>query len=101
MTKSRTDFLRTIKQAGVSIRVITHWQTHLVGTVRTPKIVRNSGKPGIQTNGYYFDGISHAGKPCEMWAAIPPASDLRFNADGSVTFYPEQEKSWTLEVIVQ
>jgi len=31
-----------------------------------------------------------------MWCGLPKASELRFNADGSVTFYPDTEKTWTL-----
>jgi hypothetical protein len=79
------------------LRVRNHWQPQLVGTTRTPKAIRNGGKPGIQTNGYWFDGPNHDGKTVEMWASIPPASQLRFNDDGSVTFYPDTDRSWTLE----
>jgi hypothetical protein len=94
--KSRAELIRAIKQAGLTIRVTEHWQPHLKGTTRTPKLYRNSGKRGIQSNGYYFDGVGHDGKLTEMWAEIPPASELRFNEDKTVTFHPNNEKSWTL-----
>jgi hypothetical protein len=94
--KSLADLKRAIKLPGLIIKVCEHWQPNLIGTTRTPKAVRNSGKSGIQTNGYYFDGVGHEGKLVEMWAMIPPASQLRFNDGGSVTFYPNTERSWTL-----
>jgi hypothetical protein len=87
---------RAIGTPGVVIRCLAHWQSHLVGTTRTPKPVRRGGRNGIQTNGYYFDGTTKDGKTEEMWAPTPKASELRFNPDGSVTYYPGTERSWTL-----
>lgn len=102
---SRASLIRAIKP-GVIIRVLEHWQEYLRGTERTPKVIRNSGKSGIQTNGYYFDGQRPKDhwkdgphtemETVEMWADIPAASKLRFNPDGSVTFYPDTDRSWTL-----
>lgn len=95
--KSRADIIRAIREAKVSIKVVAHWQPQLVGTIRTPKVIRNNGKRGIQTNGYWFDGVSHSGKATEMWAELPPAAYLRFNEDGTVTFHPDQPTNWTLQ----
>lgn len=94
---SRAGLMRAVNFDGVSIQVVNHWQPHLVGTVRVPLNVRNGGKKGIQTNGYWFRGLSHDGKECDLWAEIPAAKELQFNADGTVTFHPGQEKSWTLK----
>ena|ERR1035437_4580066 len=80
---------RAIAVNGVLIRVVSHWQAQLVGTVRTPT--------KVQTNGYFFDGPDLTGKIARMWGPTPKASKLRFNADGTVTFYPDTERSWTLE----
>ena len=33
--------------------------------------------------------------------AVPKASELQFNQDGTVTFYPGTNRSWTLEFIEQ
>lgn len=86
-----------------NISVVHHWQPRLVGTIRRPKAIRNCGKRGIQGNGYYFDGPAHDGSLAELFADLPKkASELRFNEDGSVTFYPDAEElngirhSWTL-----
>jgi hypothetical protein len=94
--RSRAELLRTIKTPNLQIQVLNHWQEHLRGTTRIPKAIRNSGKPGIQTNGYYFDSVDKDGKPCEMWAEFPPASKLAFNQDGTVTFHPGTDRQWTL-----
>ena len=93
---SRAALVRAIHDPRIVIRVSDHWQPQLIGTERKPKATRNSGRKGIQTNGYYFDGPGRDGRICEMWADIPPASELRFNND-SVTFHPDTERSWTLE----
>lgn len=94
--KSLADLKRVIRQPGLVIHVVQHWQPHLCGTSRKPKALRSSGKRGIQTNGYYFDAIGRDGKLEEMWAPLPPASELRFNEDGTVTFHPDSERGWTL-----
>jgi hypothetical protein len=98
--KSLADLKRAVKVPDVVIHVRQHWQVQLNGTMRTPKAVRNSGRPGIQTNGYYFEGVCQDGTVKEMWAPIPKASELRFNADGTVTFHPNDSHSWTLEFAV-
>lgn len=85
---SRAAIVRAIKEPGVVIRVLSHWQAQLVGSTRTPT--------KTQTNGYYFEGLNHELKPCRMWAELPPAVNLKFNDDGTVTFYPDTPKSWTL-----
>lgn len=87
---------RAIATPDVSIRVVDHWQPQLRGTTRKPKAIRSGGKPGIQTNGYWFDGPTHDSTIKEMWAGTPKASHLRFNEDGSVTYYPGTDRSWTL-----
>lgn len=80
---------RAIAIPGIQIRVIAHWQPQLVGLVRTPC--------RIQTNGYYFMGPqAQDNKIVEMWAPTPKASELRFNEDGTVTFHPDTNRSWTL-----
>jgi hypothetical protein len=95
--KSRADLVRALHIPGVLISVVEHWLPELVATTRTPKARRNkSGRPGIQTNGYWFDSPNLEGKIVEMWAELPKASELRFNHDGTVTFYPAGPKSWTL-----
>lgn len=97
---SRADLARALQIPGILITVVEHWQPRLVGTTRTPKAKRKSGRPGVQTNGYYFDGPNLDGTIVELWAELPKASELRFNHDGTVTFYPaglgEASKSWTL-----
>lgn len=87
--KSLAELKRTIATQGVVIRVREHWQSQLVGTTRTPETV--------QGNGYYFRGPTSTGEVKRMWAETPKASQLRFNEDGSVTYYPDTPKSWTLE----
>ena len=79
---------RAIAVPGVTIHVREHWQTQLKGTTRTPC--------KVQGNGYWFMGPNTKGETAKMWANIPKASELAFNSDGSVTFYPGTEKSWTL-----
>jgi hypothetical protein len=87
---------RAIAVSNVCIRVLKHWQSQLEGTTRTPIVVRKNGKPGVQTNGYYFVGRDYKGAIAEMWCPLPKATELAFNEDGSVTFYPNTERSWTL-----
>lgn len=87
---------RAIKIPGVRIQVLEHWQEKLRNTVRTPIVTRASGKPGVQTNGYYF---LDAGR--EMWCALPKVTELEFNIDGSVTFHPKTDRSWRLLFEVQ
>lgn len=79
---------RAISTPGISIRVVSHWQGQLVGTTRTPT--------KIQTNGYYFEGPNLSGVVVRMWSGTPKASELRFNPDGSVTFYPGTSHEYTL-----
>lgn len=99
---SRAALVRAISLPGVKIEALKHWQPLLVGTTRTPKTLRAGGKPGIQGNGYYFDGQRPNPKnpaeiqTVEMWADTPPASKLKFNEDGTVTYYPDTNRSWTL-----
>jgi hypothetical protein len=57
---------------------------------------RNNSRPGVQTNGYWFDGPNREGKIIEMWADLPKAAELSFNHDGTVTFYPARDRQWTL-----
>ena len=66
---------------------------------RQRKIDRDDFKRRIramQTNGYWFNGPTHDGTIKRMWADTPKASHLRFNDDGTVTYYPNTERSWTL-----
>lgn len=87
MIRNRAQLLRAIVP-GCVIETIAHFQPQLVGTTRTPT--------KIQTNGYFFSGTTFSGKPDQrMWAEIPKASELRFNDDGTVTFHPGTEKTWT------
>lgn len=79
---------RAIATPNVVIRVKEHWQEQLRGTTRTPE--------KIQGKGYFFRGPDWKGEIKRMWAPTPKASELRFNEDGSVTFYPGADKSWTL-----
>jgi hypothetical protein len=79
---------RAVAIPNVVIRVLDHWQDNLKKTTRTPT--------KVQTNGYFYDGPDRTGKVVRMWAPIPKASELRFNPDGSVTFHPATERSWTL-----
>jgi len=88
IVNSLASLKRAIAIPGVRIRVIEHWQENLRGTTRTPT--------KVQTNGYYFTGRDWKGTVGRMWCGLPKASELRFNADGSVTFYPDTEKTWTL-----
>lgn len=90
------DLKRAIRTHGVSMHVEQHWQSQLVGTTRTPKAIRNNGKPGVQTNGYYFDSPNREGEIKEMWADLPKAAELAFPGDDRVIFYPGTERSWTL-----
>lgn len=54
----------------------------------------------LQTNGYYFQGArAQDGKVVDMWAPYPKACQLQFNENGTVTFYPGTDRSWTLEFI--
>lgn len=66
---------------GATIRVLEHWQPQLVGTTR--KAI------AVQGNGYWFYGRNTLGQNVRMWAEYPKAAQLRFNRDGTVTFYPE------------
>ena len=87
--KNLASLKRAIASPGVQIKVIAHWQPQLVGTVRTPETV--------QGNGYFFRGPQASdGKVVRMWAETPKASQLRFNPDNTVTYYPDTERSWTL-----
>lgn len=102
--KSLAQMKRLIATPGIEIHVLSHWQQCLVGSIRTPKTLRKNGKTGIQTNGYYFDGPhenykTKAIETTELWAELPPASKLRFNDDGTVTFFPSEERSWTLRFV--
>ena len=91
---SRAQLIRTLPQPGLVIHVLEHWQPQLAGTSRSPKALRDGGRPGIQTNGYYFDGLKTDGTKAEMWSDIPPASKLRFEPDGTVTFFPGEPRTW-------
>jgi hypothetical protein len=87
--RNLAEMKRAVLTSGVSIRVVSHWQPQLVGTIRTPETV--------QGNGYWFRAPQFSdGKVVRMWAAYPKSSELRFNADGTVTFYPDTAKTWTL-----
>jgi hypothetical protein len=72
------------------IEVVDHWQPQLVGTVRTPE--------RVQTNAYSFHAPKYNDPEqiVESWCYYPKASELRFNDDGTVTFYPDADRSWTL-----
>lgn len=84
-------FKRAIAEPNTVIRVIEHWQPQLKGTTRKPT--------KVQGNGYWFQGPRFSdGKIERMWAPIPKASDLKFNDDGSVTFHPASQKTWTIVV---
>ena len=96
IVKSRAAVARAIASPGIIIRVINHWQSQLVGTVRHPKVTRANGAPGIQTNGYYFDAPDATGKIVEMWSEIPGTKFIRFNDDNTVTFYPDTTRSVTV-----
>jgi hypothetical protein len=61
------DDLKRATGPGVVIKVLAHWQPELVGTTLA-----------------------------KMTAIPSYANGLRFNEDGSVTFYPKGRKSWTL-----
>jgi hypothetical protein len=50
----------------------------------------------LQTNGYWFMGKTVKGEIAKMWSKYPKASQLQFNEDGSVTWYPGTDRSWTL-----
>lgn len=89
----RIDSLAALKRAivpGARIKVLAHWQARLVGSWRTP--IR------IQDNAYIYAGTDTDGKPRESWCYTPKASELGFNSDGSVTYFPGGERSWTLLV---
>jgi hypothetical protein len=85
---SRASLIRALSVQGLVIRVLKHWQPQLQDTTRSPE--------KVQTNGYFFRGLDVDGKIARMWAPIPKASELAFNVDGSVTFHPNTERSWTL-----
>lgn len=87
--RSLAQMKRVIATAGVQIRVLEHWRTELVGTSRTP--IR------IQTNCY--TSLMENGK--EGWNYYPKVEKLRFNGDGSVTFYPGERMSWRLAFAVE
>jgi hypothetical protein len=66
--KTLDDLKRALATPGIVISVVNHWQPEFVGTT-LPKM-----KGGIPSY----------------------AAALRFNEDGTVTFYPKGRKSWTL-----
>lgn len=87
--KTLAEMKRAISTPDIQIKVTHHWQLQLIGTTRSPETV--------QGNGYYFRAPqARDGKIVRMWAATPKASELRFNDDGTVTFYPDTNRSWTL-----
>lgn len=94
--KNLAELKRALTIANIVIRVLEHWQPNLKGTTRTPIAVRKNGKPGVQTNGYYFMGPKQDGTIVEMWCALPKASELRFEENGAVTFYHGTDRNWTL-----
>ena len=65
--KTLDDLKRAIDMPGLVISVVAHWDAKEVGTTRT-----------------------------KMKGTLPAANSLRFNEDGTVTFYPKGRKSWTL-----
>ena len=91
--KTLASLKRAISTPNILIRVVAHWQPQLQGTERAPT--------RIQTNGYYFMGPNNQNEIKEMWAETPKASQLRFNEDGSVTYFPETNRSWTLSFEVR
>jgi hypothetical protein len=84
---------RAIATPNIIIYVEEHWQENLAATSRVPS--------RIQTNGYWFYGLNRQGERKEMWAPTPKASELRFNPDGTVTYYPDTPKSWRLRFEVK
>jgi hypothetical protein len=79
---------RAVATPGVLITALEHWQPHLVGVVRRPET--------IQRNAFAWIGKDRNGQEVRLWCYYPPAKDLAFNPDGTVTFYPGTEKSWRL-----
>ena len=96
IVKNRVEMIRAIATPNINIRVLEHWNPRLQGTIRRPLARRANLKAGVQTNGYFFLGKDFNGDETEMWSDYPPASKLQFNEDGSVTFHPGTERSWTL-----
>jgi len=91
-----------LRTPNVQVRVLEHWQEDLRNTTRTPIRKLQNGKPGVQTNGFYFAGRDQKGVAREMWCPFPKLVDLHFNANGSVTFFPQSPShSWTLLFEVQ
>jgi hypothetical protein len=81
--------LRRAPKIGAPIVVMAHWQERLRGTTRTPK--------KVQQNGYAYDGTDNDGRACTMWCYHPSKrAEVRFNEDGSVTYFPDSPRSWTL-----
>lgn len=86
--KTLADLKRAVNAPDTIIRVVSHWQPQLVGTTRKPF--------DVQTNGYWFMGPQLAdNRIVRMWAPFPKASQLRFNEDGTVTFFPDEKITWT------
>lgn len=91
-SRSLAAMRRLVETPDVLIIVLEHWQERLRGTTRIPK--------RVQTGAYTFMAPNREGQVTEQWCYYPKASELRFNADGSVTFHPGTEKSWTLAFAV-
>jgi hypothetical protein len=85
---SRAALIRAFSTPNVVIRVVDHWQEQLRGTTRTPE--------KVQGNGYYFRAADSTGKIVRMWAMTPKVSELQFNPDNTVTFFPNTTHKWTL-----
>lgn len=86
--RSRAAITNALK-AGARVRVLAHWKEYQVNTVRIPT--------KIQTNGYWCDCPDADGTMVRMFSDLPPASELRFNDDGSVTYHPDKKISWTVQ----
>lgn len=85
----RVSSLRELKDAikvGTRIEAIEHWRPEVLGGIRTVT--------KTQTNGYWF---LLPGAERRSWADYPKRSELAFNDDGSITFYPANQptgKHW-------
>lgn len=90
--RSLAEMKRVVATPGVEILAVEHWQPHLRGLTRTP--VR------VQSNAYTFMAANYKGEIVEQWGYYPKAAELRFNDDGTVTFYPDTARSWRLAFAV-
>ena len=84
--RSLAEMRRMIRIPGMTIESIAHWQAKLLGTRRTVE------KP--QTNGFFYRMNGE-----RMWCPFPKAEELAFNEDGTVTFHPGSERSWTFRFL--